>query len=213
QGSQWPAADHAGGRRLRRSQRDRAAPRQAGRRGAAVACLLQLRHVRQLRGARPRVQGIGTRRRGVSVSANALQELSLPAPAGAAAQPRAAANVRERWRMGPEARGMVLVSVLITTFGLAVLYSASAMVAVNEHNSSFYFLSRQLTGVLAGILAFMIAAKVDAERLHKWAWPLLWITIATMVACLVLPNSIAPRIHGSKRFLFGASFQPSELGK
>jgi len=147
------------------------------------------------------------------VSANALQELSLPAPAGAAAQPRAAANVRERWRMGPEARGMVLVSVLITTFGLAVLYSASAMVAVNEHNSSFYFLSRQLTGVLAGILAFMIAAKVDAERLHKWAWPLLWITIATMVACLVLPNSIAPRIHGSKRFLFGASFQPSELGK
>ena len=37
--------------------------------------------------------------------------------------------------------------------------------------------------------------------------------MATMVLCLILPQSIAPRIHGSKRFLFGTSLQPSELGK
>jgi cell division protein FtsW len=41
----------------------------------------------------------------------------------------------------------------------------------------------------------------------------MWFTIITMAACLVLPNSIAPRVHGSKRFLFGTSLQPSELGK
>jgi len=39
------------------------------------------------------------------------------------------------------------------------------------------------------------------------------LTIVTMILTLVLPNSIAPRINGSKRFLFGSSFQPSELGK
>lgn len=122
-------------------------------------------------------------------------------------------HVRERWRMGPEARGLVLVSAVLTAFGLAVLYSASAIVGVNDHNDSMYFLSKQLTGVLAGMAAFAVAAKVDAERLRAWAWPLMWFTIATMLAVLVLPGRIAPTIHGSRRFLFGASFQPSEFAK
>ena len=124
-----------------------------------------------------------------------------------------APDIRERWRMGPEARALVLVSAVLTAFGLAVLYSASAFVAVHDHQSSTYFLVRQLGGVAAGIVAFMITAKFDAETLRRWAWPLMWFTIAAMVAVLVLPRSIAPTIHGSKRFLFGASFQPSEFAK
>jgi cell division protein FtsW len=126
----------------------------------------------------------------------------------------AATAVRERWRMGPEARGMVLVSAVLTAFGLAVLYSASAFVAANQHNGqSAYFLLKQLSGVGAGIIAFAIAAKVDAEKLREWAWPLMWFTMATMFAVLVLPARFAPVIHGSRRFLIGSSFQPSEFGK
>ena len=75
-------------------------------------------------------------------------------------------DVRLRWRMGPEARGLVLISAVLTAFGLAVLYSASAFVAVNEYGSGAYFLIRQLGGVAAGIVAFAIAAKVDADRLR-----------------------------------------------
>jgi cell division protein FtsW len=115
--------------------------------------------------------------------------------------------------MGPEARGLILVSAVLTSFGLAVLYSASAFVALNEHRSSAYFLMKQLGGVAAGIVAFAIAAKFDAEKLREWAWPIMWFTIATMTAVLILPEKIAPTIHGSRRFLFGASFQPSEFGK
>jgi cell division protein FtsW len=121
--------------------------------------------------------------------------------------------MRERWRMGPEARGLVLVSAVLTAFGLAVLYSASAFVALNEFAASSYFLTKQLTGVLAGVVAFAVAAKFDAERLRDWAWPIMWFTIATLVAVLILPDRIAPTIHGSRRFLLGASFQPSEFGK
>jgi cell division protein FtsW len=125
-----------------------------------------------------------------------------------------AAQVRERWRMGPEARGMVLVSAVLTAFGLAVLYSASAFVASNEHHGdSTFFLLKQVQGVLAGIVAFAVAAKLDAEKFREWAWPIMWFTIACMVAVLVLPEKLAPTIHGSRRFLVGASFQPSEFGK
>jgi cell division protein FtsW len=96
---------------------------------------------------------------------------------------------------------------------LAVLYSASALVAMNENHASAFYLIRQLTGVAAGAVAFSIAAKLDADKWREWAWPLMLLTIVTMALTLVLPDSIAPRINGSKRFLFGSSFQPSELGK
>src|SRR5579859_2852177 len=115
--------------------------------------------------------------------------------------------------MGVEARWIVLVSAVLTAYGLAVLFSASALVAMNENRSSTFFLSRQLTGVVAGIVVFAIAAKFDAGRLERWAWPIMWFTIGTMAMVLFMPESIAPRLHGSKRFLVGASFQPSEFAK
>lgn len=124
-----------------------------------------------------------------------------------------AARVRERWRMGAEARGLVLVMALVLAFGLAVLYSASAIVAMQANLDSWHYVVRQATGVLAGAVGFAIAAKVDAERLREWAWPMMWITILTLLLCLVLPPEIAPRVNGSRRFLIGTSVQPSEFGK
>jgi cell division protein FtsW len=41
----------------------------------------------------------------------------------------------------------------------------------------------------------------------------MWVTLASMVAVLVLPEKIAPTLHGSRRFLLGGSFQPSEFAK
>jgi len=115
--------------------------------------------------------------------------------------------------MTSEARALVLVCAGVLVFGLAVLYSASAIVAINDGRSGAYYLVRQLMGAGVGLIAFMIAAKMDAERWREWAWPLMWATLAALLLCLVLPNGVAPRINGSKRFLFGTSLQPSELGK
>jgi cell division protein FtsW len=124
-----------------------------------------------------------------------------------------ASQMRERWRMGAEARGLVLVTAILLAFGLAVLYSASAIVAMQANLNSWFYIARQASGVLAGVVAFAVAAKMPAEKWHDWAWPLMWITLGTLFLCLILPESIAPRINGSKRFLFGSSFQPSEFGK
>ena len=123
------------------------------------------------------------------------------------------AQVRERWRMGTEARGLILVMAVLLAFGLAVLYSASAIDAMQRNRDSWYYIARQLSGVGVGMVAFAVAAKLDAERFRGWAWPIMWITIVSLLLCLVLPESIAPRVHGSRRFLFGSSFQPSEFGK
>jgi cell division protein FtsW len=130
------------------------------------------------------------------------------------ARERTTIDVRERWRMGVEARGLILVTAVLLAFGLAALYSASAIVAMQEDRWSAYYLLRQLTGVAAGIVAFAIAAKTDAERWQRWAWPVMVATIVLMLST-VLPFTefLSHRINGSRRFLFGSSFQPSELAK
>jgi len=126
----------------------------------------------------------------------------------------AIAQTRDRWRMGVEARALMLLTAALLSFGLAVLYSASAIVAVQAELSSTHYLLRQVTGLGVGAIAFAVAAKMDAERWNKLAWPLMTGTIL-MLLIIVLPftMSIAPRINGSRRFLFGASIQPSEIGK
>jgi len=126
----------------------------------------------------------------------------------------AIAQTRDRWRMGVEARALVLLSAALLAFGLAVLYSASAIVAIQDDLPSTYYLFRQIAGLGVGVVAFAVAAKMDAERWNKWAWPLMTGTILLLLV-IVLPftTSIAPRINGSRRFLFGASIQPSEIGK
>ena len=137
----------------------------------------------------------------------------MSAAAIAHERPAAVAQGRERWRMGAEARGLILVMALLLAFGLAVLYSASAIDAIQRNRNSWFYIVRQVTGVAAGMVGFAIAAKLDAEKWRAWAWPIMWVTIVSLLLCLVLPESIAPRINGSRRFLFGSSFQPSEFGK
>ena len=126
----------------------------------------------------------------------------------------AVAQTRDRWRMGVEARALMLLTSVLLAFGLAVLYSASAIVAVEQNLGSTHYLTRQLTGLVIGAVVFAVGAKMDAERWNKWAWPFMTVTIALLVI-IVLPftTSIAPRINGSRRFLFGTSLQPSEIGK
>ena len=126
----------------------------------------------------------------------------------------AAAHVRTRWRMGVEARALVLIVGALLAFGLAVLYSASAIVAISEGKSSAVYLVRQLSGLAVGVVAFAVAAKVDAERFERWAWPMMWLALGTMLLT-VLPftEPLAPRVNGSRRFLLGRSLQPSEFAK
>ena len=125
-----------------------------------------------------------------------------------------ALEARTRWAMSVEARALVVLTAALTVFGLAFLYSASAIVAMQNDHASWFFVTRQAMGVCVGVIAFGLAAKVDAERLQRLAWPLMFVTIALMlVTVLPFTTSIAPVRNGSRRFVLGASLQPSELGK
>ena len=127
---------------------------------------------------------------------------------------QAVTDVRYRWNMSIEARLLVVITLALVALGLGTVYSASAIAAEQAGQSSAAFFLKQLGGVLVGMVIFAIFAKVDAELFYKWAWPLMILSIVLLLL-IILPftQSIAPRLRGSRRFLIGASLQPSELGK
>jgi cell division protein FtsW len=126
----------------------------------------------------------------------------------------ASVDLRHRWTMGVEARVLVILTGVLLAFGVATVYSASAIVEMQAGQGHAYLLLRQLTGMAVGAVLFAIAAKLDAELWEKWAWPLMALSLVLLIV-VILPftATIAPRIHGSRRYLFGASLQPSELAK
>jgi len=123
-------------------------------------------------------------------------------------------NVRYRWRMGTDARLLTVLTFILLAFGLATVYSASAITAMQQGHNSAYFVLRQASGMLAGLVVFGVCAKIDAERWAGWAWPIMIVTLI-LLTFIILPftTRFAPRIHGARRYLFGASIQPSEIGK
>ncbi len=126
----------------------------------------------------------------------------------------ASAQLAHRWQMGLEARALLILTAILLAFGLATVYSASAIVEMQAGYGHAHLLVRQLIGMAVGVVLFAIAAKVDAEIWERWAWPVMIISLA-LLAIVILPftATIAPRVHGSRRYLFGASLQPSELAK
>jgi cell division protein FtsW len=139
---------------------------------------------------------------------------ATPSAGVGAVERRHSSVTRERWRMNGDARMLVLVTAVLTAFGLAVLYSASVITATAKGDAGHYFVVRQAAGVLVGLVAFAIAAKFDAEYLRKLAWPVMALSILLMlVTVLPFTESISPPVNGSRRFLFRGSLQPSEIAK
>ena len=126
----------------------------------------------------------------------------------------ASTHLMHRWHMGIEARALVILMGVLLAFGIATVYSASAIVEMQAGFGHAHLLVRQLIGVAVGLVLLAVAAKMDAELWERLAWPIMILSLVLLLI-VILPFTvgIAPRIHGARRFLFGSSLQPSELGK
>ncbi|HEY2825377.1 MAG TPA: FtsW/RodA/SpoVE family cell cycle protein, partial [Gemmatimonadales bacterium] len=107
-----------------------------------------------------------------------------------------------------------IVTAVLLAFGVAAVYSASSIWAVQNHHPGWYFALRQLIAALVGGLMVTIVARLDYHVWHRLAWPIM-LTTAFLLLVLVLPfaHAVAPIRNGARRWLAlgGASFQPSEI--
>ena len=136
------------------------------------------------------------------------------ARAGGAARPRGG---REHAMEKPKvARGSIDVTflvlvLLLVTFGLIMLFSASYANAYYHNNDSFYYVKKQLIWVALGIVGMIAAALFDYRWFNKLALPIFAVTLLLLVIVLFMPAS-----NGAKRWIWlpgGGSVQPSEIAK
>ncbi|HET9202307.1 MAG TPA: putative lipid II flippase FtsW [Acidimicrobiia bacterium] len=129
------------------------------------------------------------------------------------AKVRAAARSRaERLKTNNRtATALLVLGVVLIVIGLGATQSASSVVAIDQAEDRFYFFKRQLIGVGIGTIALLVTSRIPYRVYRRLALPGFLVTVALLVAVLVL----GPVIGGSQRWLpvAGFSFQPSELAK
>jgi cell division protein FtsW len=109
-------------------------------------------------------------------------------------------------------RWMFSVTTILVFIGLVMIFSASAVMAKERFGSAYEFLIKQLVWAVAGLIAMIIAMKVDYKRLQHPALVFISLGCTTL---LLISVFFLDRAHGTHRWfhLGPISLQPSEMAK
>lgn len=110
-------------------------------------------------------------------------------------------------------RLMIAISVIVV-FGLIMLSSASSPEAFQKFGDSYYYVKHQIIfGLLPGVIAFYFLSRLDYRRWKQYAFFMLISSIILLV--LVFIPGLRTKYGTAKSwiYIFGFSFQPSELVK
>ncbi|NOY83376.1 MAG: putative lipid II flippase FtsW [Nitrospirae bacterium] len=99
----------------------------------------------------------------------------------------------------------------ITLIGLVMVYNASSLIGEKTYHDSLYFIKRQLQWLALSIFAFLLASRVNLDRLRLGLVPLTLLVFLLLFSVLIF----GVEIKGARRWLKlgGLTFQVSELAK
>src|SRR6516225_10305329 len=103
-------------------------------------------------------------------------------------------------------------TLVLVCASLVMVYSASAVIAMDRFHKPTYFLFKQATFALVGLVLMAVLMKIDYRRYRQPA--VIWTALA--LAGLALVGVLAgPRINGARRWfgVAGTGVQPSEFAK
>jgi cell division protein FtsW len=108
---------------------------------------------------------------------------------------------------------MFFTTLVLVVVGLAMVFSASAVVAEARYHSEFTDLGRQALWALGGVLAMLVLMHIDYSVYNspRFIYPALCVTTLLLVLVFFVPGS-----HNTHRWIrFGGHFtlQPSEIAK
>jgi len=104
-------------------------------------------------------------------------------------------------------------TLLLVVTGLAMVFSASAVVAQEQYHTPYASVGRQAAWALAGVLAMIILMRVDYNHYNspRFIYPVLCVATILLVMVFFVHES-----HSTHRWIrFGGlfTFQPSEIAK
>ena len=108
---------------------------------------------------------------------------------------------------------LLILTLLLLTVGLAVLYSASAAQSAYDTGgaTSTRYLQRQAVCAGLGLLAMYGFSRVPARVWYRLAWPCYGLSILLLFSVLL----VGQQVNGARRWIniAGLQFQPSEIAK
>lgn len=104
-----------------------------------------------------------------------------------------------------------VISLLV--FGIIMVYSASCYNAEKSYGNAFYYMHKQVFGVILGICAMIGCYLIDYHTIDKWRYPILAVSIVLLI--LVFIPGIGVENYGAKRWINFPFFtlQSSEIAK
>jgi cell division protein FtsW len=107
---------------------------------------------------------------------------------------------------------ILILTALLLTIGLVVVYSISPGLAASQHISQNYFITKQLIAVALGLVTFTISCLIPISIWRKIALPLVIIALLGCAIVMITPINAMYPAHRWIR-LGGFSFQIAELIK
>ncbi|MBI4665890.1 MAG: putative lipid II flippase FtsW [Nitrospinae bacterium] len=108
---------------------------------------------------------------------------------------------------------IIICALLLLGLGIVMIFSSSAVIAIEKHGDSYYFLKRQGMWSLLGVLGMFAAMRFDYRFLKKRIWLIYALVLSALV--LVYAPGLGVNVNGAKRWinLGFATVQPSEVAK
>lgn len=104
----------------------------------------------------------------------------------------------------------LVITLVLLTIGLVMLFSASYAYAFYNKGNSFYYIERQLLFAVMGIAAMLVVSQVNYKILQKYSLLLYAAAIVLLIIALFMRDE-----RGFARWIYigSFSFQPSEIAK
>ncbi len=110
---------------------------------------------------------------------------------------------------------IILLTLVLAGFGVIAIYSASGYVAKTQYGDEWYFVKKQLVGLVLGGILMYLCARFDYQKLKgkKVRWIALVLPI--ILLALVFVPGLGKSNYGATRWIGIGNFtlQPSELAK
>ena len=102
---------------------------------------------------------------------------------------------------------------VLTIIGTVFIYSASNYSANATYGDPFYFVKKQVIGIVLGFVAFLLTSFYDYKKIKKLTF--IFTVLAPLLLVLVFVPYIGVENYGAKRWIGfgGLTIQPSEIAK
>ena len=120
--------------------------------------------------------------------------------------------VREAWlKPGAEPRIIRGLTLILLTFGLIAVFSASTVESLNAHGNAWFIFFKQLMFAVAGLVLMLLVDRLPLTLIRKFVHTGMLVAVGLLVLVLIVGTSV----NGQKAWipLGPFSLQPSEFAK